>query len=355
MGVPIRYLNVGGGLGVDYDGSKTTFSSSMNYTISEYAADVVYTTKDICTQEQVPMPDLLSESGRAIVAYHEVVVVDIIGLIDTTHTKYTVTLTGNEPQILKELAYTRDNISVKNFAEMYHDAITQKDELLTLFNLGYLGLEDRSKGETLFWEVCRKLSRILSSKSLKYVPEEFQDLNKSLADKLIANFSIFQSMPDHWAIEQLFPVMPIHRLKEKPGLSATLCDITCDSDGKMEKFIDLKDVRDEIPFHEPRGGESYYVAFFLTGAYQDILGMRHNLFGAPNEAHIMVHEDDTFKVQHIVKGDTVDHVLRSVHYDPDVLIQGPQTKRKASAKNDAAEALRALLTEQRGLHTYLEI
>ena len=158
-----------------------------------------------------------------------------------------MTLTGNEPQILKELAYTRDNISVKNFAEMYHDAITQKDELLTLFNLGYLGLEDRSKGETLFWEVCRKLSRILSNKSLKYIPEEFQDLNKSLADKLIANFSIFQSMPDHWAIEQLFPVMPIHRLKEKPALSATLCDITCDSDGKMEKFIDLKDVRDETP------------------------------------------------------------------------------------------------------------
>lgn len=355
MGVPIRYLNVGGGLGVDYDGSKTTFSSSMNYTIAEYAADVVYTTKDICTQEQVPMPDLLSESGRAIVAYHEVVVVDIIGLIDTTHTKYTVTLTGNEPQILKELAYTRDNISVKNFAEMYHDAITQKDELLTLFNLGYLGLEDRSKGETLFWEVCRKLSRILSSKSLKYVPEEFQDLNKSLADKLIANFSLFQSMPDHWAIEQLFPVMPIHRLKEKPGLSATLCDITCDSDGKMEKFIDLKDVRDELPFHEPRGGEAYYVAFFLTGAYQDILGMRHNLFGAPNEAHIMVDEDDTFKIQHLVKGDTVDHVLRSVHYDPDVLVQGPQTKRKTSAKSDAAEALRALLTQERNLHTYLEI
>ncbi|MEI6593746.1 MAG: arginine decarboxylase, partial [Holophagaceae bacterium] len=259
------------------------------------------------------------------------------------------------PQILKELAYTRDNISIKNFSEMYHDAITQKDEMLTLFNLGYLGLEDRSKGETLFWEVCRKLSRILSSKTLKYVPEEFQDLNKSLADKLIANFSIFQSMPDHWAIEQLFPVMPIHRLKEKPGLSATLCDITCDSDGKMEKFIDLKDVRDEIPLHEPRGGEAYYVAFFLTGAYQDILGMRHNLFGAPNEAHIMVHEDDTFKIQHIVKGDTVDHVLRSVHYDPDVLIQGPQAKRKATAKSDAAEALRALLTEERKLHTYLEI
>ena len=191
---------------------------------------------------------------------------------------------------------------------MYHDAITQKDELLTLFNLGYLGLEDRSKGETLFWEVCRKLSRILASKTLKYIPEEFQDLNKSLADKLIANFSIFQSMPDHWAIEQLFPVMPIHRLKEKPGLSATLCDITCDSDGKME-----------------------------------------------NEAHIMVHEDDTFKVQHLVKGDTVDHVLRSVHYDPDVLIQGPQTKRRASVKNDAAEALRTLLTEERNLHTYLEI
>ncbi len=355
LGVPIRYLNVGGGLGVDYDGSKTTFSSSMNYSIEEYAADVVYTTKDICTQEQVPMPDLLSESGRAIVAYHQMVVVDIIGLIDTTHTKYKVELTGKEPQVLKELAYTRDNISIKNFSEMYHDAITQKDEMLTLFNLGYLGLEDRAKGEILFWEVCRKLSRILGHKSLKYIPEEFQDLNKSLADKLIANFSIFQSMPDHWAIEQLFPAMPIHRLKEQPTLSATLCDITCDSDGKMERFIDLKDVRDEIPLHEPKAGEPYYVAFFLTGAYQDILGMRHNLFGAPNEAHIIVDEDEDFKVQHIVQADTIDHMLRTVHYDPAQLVQAPTSRRKTSAQKDAAEALKSLLTEQRRLHTYLEM
>jgi len=149
---------VGGGLGVDYDGSRTTFSSSMNYTVEEYASDVVYTTKDVCTQEQVPVPTLLSESGRAVTAFHEVVIVDIIGLIDTTHTKYRVELTGAEAQVLKELAYTRDNLSVKNFAEMYHDAITQKDELITLFNLGYLSLDDRAKGEILFWEVCRKLS-----------------------------------------------------------------------------------------------------------------------------------------------------------------------------------------------------
>ncbi len=355
MGVPIRYLNVGGGLGIDYDGSKTTFSSSMNYTVAEYAADVVYTTKEICASEQVPMPDLLSESGRAIAAYHQIVVVDIIGLIDTTHTKYKVELTGKEPQILKELAYTRDNVSVKNYREMYHDAITQKDELLTLFNLGYLSLEDRAKGEILFWEVCRKLDRILNSKTLKYIPEEFQDLNKGLADKLIANFSVFQSIPDHWAIDQLFPAMPIHRLKESPTLRATLCDITCDSDGKVEKFIDLKDVKDEIRLHEPRHGEPYYVAFFLTGAYQDILGMRHNLFGAPNEAHIVVDEDEDFKVQHVVHADTVDDMLRSVHYEPSELVAPPTHKRKTSAQKDAAEALRSLLTQQRKLHTYLEM
>ncbi|BDU72412.1 biosynthetic arginine decarboxylase [Mesoterricola silvestris] len=351
-GVPLKYLNVGGGLGVDYDGSRTTFSSSMNYTIDEYASDVVYTTQDVCAQEQVPVPNLLSESGRAIAAFHEVVVVDIIGLIDTTHTKYRVELTGNEPQVLKELAYTRDNLSVKNFAEMYHDAITQKDELITLFNLGYLSLDDRAKGEILFWEVCRKLSKIFSYKSLKYIPEEFQDLSKSLADKLIANFSLFQSMPDHWAIDQLFPVMPIHRLKEKPTISATLCDITCDSDGKMEKFIDLKDVRDEISLHEPKGGEPYYLAFFLTGAYQDILGMRHNLFGAPTEAHVVVNEDEDFKVQQIIPGDTMDHVLRSVHYDPDELVEGPTRRRQN--KSDAGEALKALLTQQRSLPTYLD-
>jgi arginine decarboxylase len=355
LGVPIRYLNVGGGLGIDYDGSKTTFSSSMNYTVAEYAADVVYTTKEICASEHVPMPGLLSESGRAIAAYHQIVVVDIIGLIDTTHTKYKVELTGKEPQILKELAYTRDNVSVKNYREMYHDAITQKDELLTLFNLGYLSLEDRAKGEILFWEVCRKLDRILNSKTLKYIPEEFQDLNKGLADKLIANFSVFQSMPDHWAIDQLFPAMPIHRLKESPTLRTTLCDITCDSDGKVEKFIDLKDVKDEIPLHEPKPGEPYYVAFFLTGAYQDILGMRHNLFGAPNEAHIVVDEDEDFKVQHVVHADTIDDMLRSVHYEPSELVAAPTTRRKTSAQKDAAEALRSLLTQQRKLHTYLEM
>ncbi len=354
MGVPIRFLNVGGGLGVDYDGSKTTFSSSMNYSIEQYAADVVYTTKDICTHEQVPMPDLVSESGRAIVAYHQIVVVDIIGLIDTTHTKYKVELTGKEPQILKELAYTRDNMSVKNFSEMYNDAVTQKDELITLFNLGYLSLEDRSKGETLYWEVCRKLSRLLSGKTVKYIPEEFQDFNKSLADKLIANFSIFQSMPDHWAIEQLFPVMPLHRLKEQPTLSATLCDITCDSDGKMEKFTDLKDVREEIPLHEPKAGEPYFVAFFLTGAYQDILGMRHNLFGAPNEVMVQVDEDENFKIQHVVRADTVDDMLRSVNYDPAALVQGP-TRKGRGAKADAAEALRALMAQERQNTTYLEM
>jgi len=354
-GVPLQYLNVGGGLGIDYDGSRTTFTSSMNYSLKEYAADVVYTTKDICGQEQVPVPNLLSESGRAITAYHQVLVVDIVGLIDTTYTKYHVELSGTEPQVIKELAYTRDNISVKNFAEMYHDAITQKDELMTLFNLGYLGLDDRAKGEILFWEVCRKLSRILAYKSLKYVPEEFQDLNKSLADKLIANFSIFQSMPDHWAIDQLFPCMPIHRLKEKPTLSATLCDITCDSDGIMEKFIDLKDVRDEIPLHEPRHGEPYYVAFFLIGAYQDTLAMKHNLFGAPTEAHIVVNEDEDFKIQQIVPGETMDDVLRAVHYNPDELVEGPLKRRRPSAQTDAAEALKALLTEQRKLGTYLEM
>ena len=236
---------------------------------------------------------------------------------------------------------------------MYHDAITQKDELITLFNLGYLSLDDRAKGEILFWEVCRKLSRIFSYKSLKYIPEEFQDLSKSLADKLIANFSLFQSMPDHWAIDQLFPVMPIHRLKERPTISATLCDITCDSDGKMEKFIDLKDVKDEIPLHEPKAGEPYYLAFFLTGAYQDILGMRHNLFGAPTEAHVVVNDDEDFKVQQIIQGENMDDVLKSVHYDPNELVEGP-SKRRQNAQSDASDALKALLTQQRNLPTYLD-
>ena len=237
---------------------------------------------------------------------------------------------------------------------MYHDAITQRDEMLTLFNLGYLSLEDRSKGEILFYEVCRKLDRILKMKSLKYIPEEFQDLSKSLSDKLIGNFSIFQSLPDHWAIDQLFPAMPVHRLKEKPTLSATICDITCDSDGKVDKFIDLKDVRTEIPLHEPRKDEPYYVAFFLTGAYQDILGMRHNLFGSPNEAHIVVNDDEDFRIQHIVPADTVEDMLRTVHYDPDLLIGTPTRKGKRGAA-DASEALATLMAVERKRHTYLDM
>lgn len=352
MDVPIEYLNVGGGLAVDYDGSKTTFTSSMNYSLEQYASDVVYNAKDICSQEGVPVPQLLSESGRALVAYHQMLVVDIIGLIDTTHSKYTVKLSGGEPQIVKDLAYIRDNIGPKNYSEMYSDAATSKDEVNSLFNLGYLSLEERSQGETIFWEILRKLSKILASKSVQYIPEEFRDLNKSLADKLIGNFSIFQAMPDHWAIEQLFPVAPIHRLKERPTLSATLCDITCDSDGTMDKFVDLKDVRDEISLHDPVD-EPYYLGFFLTGAYQDILGMRHNLFGAPSQAFVIAEDEDNFRIEKIVPAETVDDMLRSVHYNPESMGKISIGGRKIKTKVDAAEALHGLIIKIRSSQTYL--
>ncbi|GDX12303.1 biosynthetic arginine decarboxylase [Acidobacteriota bacterium] len=352
MDVPIEYMNVGGGLAVDYDGSKTTFTSSMNYTLEQYASDVVYNTKDICKMEDVPVPKLLTESGRALTAYHEVVIVDVIGLIDTTHSKYSVEVSGKEIQIIKDLSYIRDNIGPKNYSEMYSDAVASKDEINSLFNLGYLSLEDRSKGETLFWEILRKLSKILTHKSIKYIPEEFRDLNKSLADKFIANFSIFQTIPDHWAIEQLFPVAPIHRLKEKPTLSATLCDITCDSDGTVEKFVDLKDVRDEIALHEP-SDEPYFIGIFLTGAYQDILGMRHNLFGAPSEAFLIAEDEDNFRIDKVIPAETIDDMLRSVHFNPESMGRISINGRKIKTKVDASEDLHSLIIKHRGSHTYL--
>jgi arginine decarboxylase len=352
MDVPIEYMNVGGGLAVDYDGSKTTFTSSMNYTVEQYASDVVYNAKDICKMEDVPVPNLLTESGRALTAYHEVVIVDVIGLIDTTHSKYSVEISGKEIQIIKDLSYIRDNIGPKNYSEMYSDAVASKDEINSLFNLGYLSLEDRSKGETLFWEILRKLSKILTHKSIKYIPEEFRDLNKSLADKFIANFSIFQTMPDHWAIEQLFPVAPIHRLKEKPSLSATLCDITCDSDGTVEKFVDLKDVRDEIALHEPTG-EPYFIGIFLTGAYQDILGMRHNLFGAPSEAFLIAEDENNFRIDKVIPAETIDDMLRSVHFNPESMGRVSINGRKIKTKVDASEDLHSLIIKHRGSHTYL--
>lgn len=313
MGVPIQYLNLGGGLGVDYDGSKTAFESSMNYSTQEYANDVVYTIKQICEEENVPVPTLVTESGRAVTAFHSVLVTNVLDVADRIEQGRKVRVTQSDAPVIQELAGILASTNTKNLRESYHDAQQYKEELFTLFNLGHLSLEDRSKGEILFWQICERIHKDL--KTLKEIPEEFEDMEKMLADTYVMNFSVFQSLPDSWAIDQLFPILPIHRLNEKPIEVATLADITCDSDGKIDKFIDLRDIKETLPLHTFRQGEPYYVAFCLMGAYQDVLGDLHNLFGEAHEALVTVDEEGRAKVEDVLPGESCERVLEYMNYD----------------------------------------
>ncbi len=324
MGVNLEYLDVGGGLGVDYDGSQTDFESSINYTLAEYCSDVVYSIQEICADEKVPVPTIVSESGRAIAAHHSVLVVNVFGSIEVGTTPMDLTEPKNgddEHNVVKEMRYAYQNINYKNLMETLNEAIQRKEEALTMFKLGFLNLEERAKVEHLFWQVCRKAAQW--APDLRHVPEELEKIQKSLADQYLCNFSIFQSIPDHWAIQQLFPIMPIHRLDEEPNRNATLVDITCDSDGKMNKFIDLRDVKDMIRLHPLKEGEPYYVGFFLTGAYQDIMGDLHNLFGKVNEVHVFLDETEPggYYIEEVIRGNNIASVLQWIQYSPEHLEQ----------------------------------
>ncbi|MEP6769606.1 MAG: biosynthetic arginine decarboxylase [Acidobacteriota bacterium] len=313
MGVPIQYLNLGGGLGVDYDGSKTAFESSMNYSTQEYANDVVYTIKQICEEEKVPVPTLVTESGRAVTAFHSVLIANVLDVADRIEQGRKVRVTGNDAPVIQELSGILASTNAKNLRESYHDAQQYKEELFTLFNLGHLSLEDRSKGEILYWQICERIHKDL--KTLKEIPEEFEDMEKMLADTYVMNFSVFQSLPDSWAIDQLFPILPIHRLNERPVEVGTLADITCDSDGKIDKFIDVRDIKDTLPLHTFRKDEPYYVAFCLMGAYQDVLGDLHNLFGEAHEVLVTVDEEGRGKVEDTLPGESCERVLEYMNYD----------------------------------------
>ena len=313
MHVDVEFLDIGGGMGVDYDGSKTTFESSVNYTIQEFANDVVYTIKSVCDDENVPEPNLVTESGRIMSAYHAVFVTSIRDEIETfADDQPEVSVDEDDPQVIVELKALYDDINAKNYREYYHDALDHKDELHTQFNLGLISLEDRAKGEVLFWEVCARASRF--AKTTKVQEEEFDDLKKILASKYLCNFSVFRSLPDHWAIKQLFPIMPIHRLNEQPTDYATFVDITCDSDGHIDKFVDLKDVKEVLELH-PFNGDPYYIAIFLVGAYQEVMGNNHNLFGRPNEAHVVIDTDGQYHLKKIVQGSRVGDMLQAARYD----------------------------------------
>ncbi len=356
-GVDIEYLNLGGGLGVDYDGSKTAFDSSMNYTVQEYARDIVYTIKTICEEEKVPVPHLVTESGRAVTAYHSVLVTNVVDVADRLEQDRTVKLDGDENHVVRELFDIWQSLTAKTVRESYHDAIQYKEELFTLFNLGYVSLEDRSKGEILFWHVCDKIRRHL--KSLKEIPEEFEDLETMLSDTYVMNFSVFQSLPDIWAIDQLFPILPIHRLRERPTETATIADITCDSDGKIEKFIDLRDIKEALPLHEFKRAHPYYIGFCLIGAYQDVLGDLHNLFGEVHEVLASVDEEGRTRIADVLPGENCERVLSYMNYDRDEILDGiwrqlrRATERK-KVKDAEAKAIAKDFEQTLTRYTYLE-
>lgn len=317
MGVPLQYLDVGGGMAVDYDGSRTSFESSANYNAREFANDVIYVIKTVLDDENVPHPTIIQESGRYLSAYHAILVTNIQDEIETVVEDLTsMTVDPDDPQVVKELADLRETINAKNYREYYHDALEHREELFTMFNLGLITLEDKGKGEVLFWDVCEKADGYAQMK--KYVSEEFDDLRKLLCAKYLANFSVFRSMPDNWALEQLFPIIPIHKLNKKPTEYATLCDITCDSDGIVDKFVDLHDVKPVLELHKLTKNEPYYIAMMLVGAYQEVMGNNHNLFGVPHEAHIYISEDGPI-IKKVIYGATVADAISQVRFDAEHL------------------------------------
>jgi arginine decarboxylase len=357
LGAGLKYIDVGGGLGVDYDGSQTDFESSTNYTLQEYANDVVFRIKAVCDEAGVPHPTIISESGRALVAYHSVLVFDVLGTSDFDKCTAPDSLPEDAPQPLQDLFTTHKELTKKNYLEGYHDAVQAMEETLNLFNLGYLSIELRALAERLFWALCRKVMRI--TRDLDYVPDELNGLENMLSDTYFCNFSVFQSMPDSWAIDQLFPIMPIHRLTEAPTRRGVLGDITCDSDGKVDQFIDLRDVRSSLELHPYTGDEPYYLGGFLLGAYQEILGDLHNLFGDTNAVHISLEEDGTPNVETVVKGDTVTEVLNYVQYSAEKLtdrVRKDVERAVRQGKLTVAESRQFLRFYESGLegYTYLE-
>jgi arginine decarboxylase len=359
MGFAIEMLDVGGGLGVDYDGSRSAFDSSTNYTLQEYTNDIVFFIAEVCNQEQAPHPQIVSESGRAIVAHHSVLIVEVFGAIEKINSSSPMTYGDKEHALVRDLLDIRKNLPTLNKVEAYHDASERREEAHNMFTLGLLDLPDKAKVESLYWEIAQ--DAVQSFHDQPYAPEEIRKLEDSLGDQYLCNFSVFQSLLDHWALGQLFPIMPISRLNERPTREATLVDITCDSDGQVKKFIDLFDVRDTLPLHPLRsnghGPEPYYIGFFLMGAYQDIMGDLHNLFGRVNELHVFLDPDEAagYYVEEVIEGSTVVQALTSVQYDENELKRQMKAQIDEAIKSDRlkpSEGMRLLDDYERGLKDY---
>jgi arginine decarboxylase len=356
LGAPLGYLDVGGGLGIDYDGSQTNFSSSMNYTLQEYANDIVFGMMELCDADNVPHPTLVSESGRALVAHHAVLIVDVLGVGEFNVGSPPDKLPKGSPAPIRHLLDTFREVSRRNLLEAYHDALGYREEVLSLYSLNHVSLAQRVLAEDIFWALTLKILRLV--REMKDVPEELEGLERALADIYFCNFSIFQSLPDSWAIDQLFPVLPIHRLNEEPTRRGVLADITCDSDGKIDHFIDRRDVKHVLELH-PIGSDAYYLGVFLVGAYQEILGDLHNLFGDTNTLHVSLGSDGAYHIDHVLAGDTVADVLRYVSYDHRDLLDNVRRFSEIAlrAKRITLEESRNLLrVYEAGLsgYTYLE-
>ncbi len=355
LGANMNYLDVGGGLGVDYDGSKTNFHASKNYNMQNYANDVVAGVKDACDERKLPVPIIISESGRAIASHQSVLVFDVLGTSDVPR-EVPEPVDENAHQIPRNLYEIYQSITPENYQEVYHDAIQFKEEAISLFNLGYLGIAERAKTEQLYWACCDKIQTIARQKD--YVPDDLEDLEKVMASIYYINLSVFQSVPDSWAINQLFPIMPINRLDEEPTQRGILADLTCDSDGKIDQFIDLRDVKSVLELHTLKPGEPYYLALFLGGAYQEIMGNLHNLFGDANTVHIQL-TPSGYHIEHVVKGDTMKEVLSYVQYDAESLVESIRRQTEAALQQNKitlSEAQLLLQNYERSLsqYTYLQ-
>ncbi|MGE0826724.1 MAG: biosynthetic arginine decarboxylase [Candidatus Binatia bacterium] len=315
----LNYLDVGGGLGIDYDGSRTNSESSVNYSVQEYANAIIYSIKEVCESEDVREPTVLTENGRMVAASHAVLIFNVVNELALTNGPVRVSNIEKHPQVIQEMYDLYTGINGKNYREYYHDVVERREEMFSLFNLGYLELEDRGLGQELFWGVCERAIKF--AKMAKHMPEEFEDVERLLSHKFICNFSVFQSVPDSWAIDQLFPIMPIHRLNEAPDNKGYLADLTCDSDGKIDNFIDLRDIKDELELHAIEDNEPYYLGVFFIGAYQDVMGDYHNLFGHVHDVFVVADGKGRYHITKITPGHKIEGVLQVFGYDRDELTE----------------------------------
>ena len=357
MGFNIEFVDCGGGLGVDYDGTRSSNSeSSVNYSIQEYVNDCVYTFVDAADKNHLPHPNIITESGRSLAAHHSVLVIDVLETASLPEMPEEFEAKDSDHQLVKDLYEIWDNITPRNMLEDWHDAEQIRDEALELFSHGIVDLKTRAEIEAMYWSVCHEIN--ILCKQMKHVPDELRGLDKLLADKYFCNFSLFQSLPDSWAIDQLFPIMPIQRLNECPTRNATLQDITCDSDGKIANFVVNGRISHVLPVHPLKRGEPYYLGVFLVGAYQEILGDMHNLFGDTNAVHISV-KNGKYHIDQIIDGETVDEVLGYVQYNPKKLVRQLEqwvTKSVKTGKISMEEGKEFLSNYRSGLYgyTYLE-